>query len=210
MATSRRSPDGRRELDFLKMPHKVATFFRSHTTAPESTFPVKGKKKAVALPSGLTRARTGIEDSTVSSSSSSSIHSADTTSSMSNKRHSLNLNSPRTSSKSILQHVPVKLEMEIESPPVVLYGQPSTSSGALLSGILHLTVSDENMAIESFGMKLAVDVKMKKPFHAHCAECTTQSTELTKWTFVPGLTSLKKGKPDTVKHLLILPADLKK
>jgi arrestin-related trafficking adapter 1 len=85
--------------------------------------------------------------------------------------------------------------MEIESPPPVLYGQPSNSSGALLSGILHLTISDENIAIESFGMKLAVDVKMKKPFHAHCAECTQQSTDLTSWTFLPASTSLKKGMP---------------
>ena len=49
------------------------------------------------------------------------------------------------------------------------------------------------MAIESFGMKLAVDVKMKKPFHAHCAECTYQSTDLTSWTFVPASTTLQKG-----------------
>jgi arrestin-related trafficking adapter 1 len=173
------------------MPHKVATFFRSHTNSLDSTAPEKKKKNAAALPSGLTRTSTINQDGIISSSS--SINSADTNSSMSNKRHSLNLNSPRTSSKSILQHVPAKLDMEMESPPPVLYGQPSTSSGALLSGILHLTISDENMAIESFGMKLAVDVKMKKPFHAHCAECTYQSTDLTSWTFVPASTTLQKG-----------------
>jgi arrestin-related trafficking adapter 1 len=100
--------------------------------------------------------------------------------------------------------------MEMESPPPVLYGQPSTSSGALLSGILHLTISDENIAIESFGMKLAVDVKMKKPFHAHCAECAHQSTDLTTWTFVPASTSLKKGMLHTVNPILMLQADSNK
>jgi arrestin-related trafficking adapter 1 len=98
--------------------------------------------------------------------------------------------------------------MEMESPPPVLYGQPSTSSGALLSGILHLTISDENVAIESFGMKLTVE--MKKPFHAHCAECTHQSTGLTTWTFVPALTSLKKGMSHAINLILILQADLNK
>jgi arrestin-related trafficking adapter 1 len=100
--------------------------------------------------------------------------------------------------------------MEMESPPVVLYGQPSTSSGALLSGILHLTISDENMAIESFAMKLVVDVKMKKPFHVHCAECTTQSTELKTWTFMPASTSLKKGMSGAAARILIFQANLNK
>jgi arrestin-related trafficking adapter 1 len=100
--------------------------------------------------------------------------------------------------------------MEMESPPVVLYGQTSTSSGALLSGVIHLTILDENMAIESFGMRLTVDVKMKKPFHAHCAECTTQSTDLTFWKFVPGPITLKKGMPHEVNHILKLQADSSK
>jgi hypothetical protein len=204
VATSRRSPDVRRELEFLEMPHKVATFFRSHTTPLDSTAAEKKKNKAVALPSGLTRKHTDTQKSTTSSAS--SINSADTNSSMSNKRNSLHLNSPRSSSKSILQHVPATLAMEIESPPVVLYGQPSTSSGALLSGILHLTISDENMAIELFAMKLVVDVKMKKPFHAHCAECTTQSTELKTWTFIPASTSLKKGMPSAATRISHTPS----
>jgi hypothetical protein len=96
--------------------------------------------------------------------------------------------------------------MEMESPPPVLYGQPSTSSGALLSGILHLTISDESMAIESFGMKLSVEVKMKRPFQAHCAECTNQSTELTTWTFVPASTSLKKGTTHGENPILAPPS----
>jgi hypothetical protein len=166
------------------MPYKVATFFRSHTISLDLTVAEKKKKKTVALPSGLTRTQI---DGIISSSL--SLHSAD---SIRNKRHSLNLSSLRSSSKS-LQHVPAKLDIEIESPLLVYYGSPAHSSGALLSGQLKLNILDETVPIESLQMRLALDVKMKKPFHAHCAECTNQLTNLTSWKFLQAPRAMDQG-----------------
>jgi hypothetical protein len=83
--------------------------------------------------------------------------------------------------------------VEIESPPLVFLGPIATSTGALLSGQLKLNVTDEKLDIESFEMKLAVEVKMKKPFHAHCDECAQQTTDLTTWKFLHTPTSFNQG-----------------
>ncbi len=82
----------------------------------------------------------------------------------------------------------------MESPPAVLYGQPSTSTGALLSGQLKVRVTEERLSIEAFTMKLSLDVKFKKPFHAHCPDCAQQSTELKDWNFLQGPMILNRGK----------------
>lgn len=103
-------------------------------------------------------------------------------------RHS----SPRSSSHKLPQ--PASLDMIMESPPPVLYGQPSASTGALLSGQLSLNINEDFLAIESFTMRLALEVTRKKPFHAHCPECMKQCTELTNWTFLQGPATLRKGE----------------
>ncbi|OBT49656.1 hypothetical protein VE04_09891, partial [Pseudogymnoascus sp. 24MN13] len=66
------------------------------------------------------------------------------------------------------------LSINIESPPLVFYGGASTSTGALLSGQLKLDVGDDEMEIQGFAMRLAVDVNMKKPFNATCPDCATK------------------------------------
>lgn len=111
----------------------------------------------------------------------------------SHKRLSLTL-SPKGSSKSIPQLVPAKLDALIESPPLVFYGQPSASTGALLSGQLRLKITNENMAIEKFKMRLVVDVCRKKPFHNHCHDCQHQSTDITAWDFLQGPATFRRGE----------------
>ena len=103
------------------------------------------------------------------------------------------LHSPKSSSKSIPQFRPVELRTEIESPPLVFYGASESSTGALLSGQVKLTVNEDTMPIESMYFKLVLDVTRRKPFHAHCAECANQTTELTKWEFLAGSATLKRG-----------------
>lgn len=112
------------------------------------------------------------------------------------KRLSLNsLNiSPKSSSRSIVQHHPGTLNILIESPPLVFYGITSSSTGALLSGQIRLVIHDENMAIDKFKMRLALEVTRKKPFHSHCQECSHKSTDLTTWSFLPGPATLAKGE----------------
>lgn len=76
----------------------------------------------------------------------------------------------------------------------MFYGASDSSTGALLSGQVKVTVNEDVMPIESMNFKLVLEVTRKKPFHAHCAECLSQNTELTKWNFMAGPATLKRGK----------------
>lgn len=78
----------------------------------------------------------------------------------------------------------------------MFYGTTTSSTGALLSGQLKLDVTDEKWAVETFEMKLVVEVTMKKPFHAHCEECTHQTTDLTTWKLLQAPTTLNHGEHD--------------
>lgn len=92
-----------------------------------------------------------------------------------------------------MQQREARLELEIESPPLVFYGQPSQSSGALLSGQLKVVVEADEMEAEGVEMRFVLDYNCKKPFHAHCPECAKQTVVCTSWKFVQGPTKLAKG-----------------
>lgn len=176
------------------MPHRVVDFIRSHSsTNPIFDFQIpqiQEPKKALRSSSK----NRPVLDRKVSTTSTSSLNSTDNIMpDNSYKRLSFGV-SPKPSSKSIPQHVPAKLDAIIESPPLVFYGQPTSSSGALLSGQLRLYITDDNMAIEKFKMRLVVDVCRKKPFHSHCNECQYQSTDITAWDFLQGPATFRKGK----------------
>jgi hypothetical protein len=64
----------------------------------------------------------------------------------------------------------------------------------LLSGQLVLNIHEDFMAIDSFKMRLALEVTRKKPFHAHCQECSKQCTDLTTWNFLQGPATLQRGE----------------
>jgi hypothetical protein len=180
------------------MPHRVATFFRSHSNSSDLPTDLKTPKKSARRPS------TSIPKilSTSPSSSGSSLQSSDGGSfrmpDNANKRLSLSNalhgGSPRNSSSKIPQQQVAVLDTVIESPPLVLYGLPTTSSGALLSGQLKLKINDETMPIEKIQMRLSIDVARKKPFHAHCQECSNQSTTLKSWDFLQGPSTWRRGK----------------
>lgn len=171
------------------MPHRVATFFRSHTNSFDlSTDLKKGPRRSSS-------SRPSISNRSPSSSGS-SFHSEDHSVKMpGSKRLSLvGLHSPKSSSTKIPQHHNAALDMIIESPPLVFYGAATASSGALLSGQLIVNVNEDFVAFEDFKMKLAVEVTRKKPFHAHCEECAHQNTELQKWKFMEGPATLRRGE----------------
>lgn len=87
-----------------------------------------------------------------------------------------------------------RLELEIESPPLVFYGQPSVSTGALLSGQVKAKVdAEEGIEVEGFEMRFVLDYNCKKPFHAHCPECSKQTVVCTSWKFLQGPTKLAQG-----------------
>jgi hypothetical protein len=174
------------------MPHampRVSTFFRNHT----SNFDLPTDLKKAKRRSSSTK-RPYFTDRTPSSSGS-SLASDDRSVKMpeNHKRLSLvGLHSPRSSSSKIPQLA--TLDVTIESPPLVFYGPASSSSGALLSGQLVLNIHEDHMAIDSFKMRLALEVTRKKPYHAHCPECSKQCTDLTTWNFLQGPATLQRGE----------------
>lgn len=88
---------------------------------------------------------------------------------------------------------PGRLEMEIESPPLVFYGSPSASSGALLSGQLKLVVDEAEIPVKDFDMVLRASVTTRKPVANHCSDCATKISELCRWSFLKEPMTLKKG-----------------
>lgn len=182
------------------MPHKVVDFFRNHSTFDISAADLKNGARRYSS----TRPST---DRVPSSSGSSLLSIEDRTAKMvqdPHKRLSLNMGglhvSPKNSSKNLSTSA-ASLKVKIESPPLVFHGSATASTGALLSGQLTLHIV-EDMAIESFKMKLACEVTKKKPFHNHCPECSSQSTDLTQWNFPTNLTKGKSSKRAT-SHILL-------
>jgi hypothetical protein len=179
------------------MPHRVVTFFRSH--ANNNSFDPQTELKKT--PRRSSSRRPSFSNRTPSSSASSIISEDSKSVNMPDGHGRLlsltGLHSPKPSSNK-LQPQPASLDVLIESPPLVFYGQAATSTGALLSGQLTLDIHDESLAIDAFKMRLACEVTRKKPFHAHCQECQHQSTDLTTWTFLQGPATLRKGESNGV------------
>lgn len=90
---------------------------------------------------------------------------------------------------------PASLDWKLESPPIVFYGSPEDSTGALVSGQLLLDVrKEEGIELESFDATLNIHVTQKRPYVPHCPDCTNQYTELKKWIFLERPLLLAKGK----------------
>ena len=177
------------------MPHLISTFFRSHATSNDSHTPPADLKRR---PSSSTR-RPEFSDRSPSFSGS-SLLSQDLSFKMPdshNRRLSLtNLITPKGSTKSIPQHHAATLDIAIESPPAVSYGPPATSTGALISGQLKLNIQEDQVSIDTLGLKFNVEVMRKKPFknHTHCQDCSKQTEQLDEWNFLTAPTILPRGE----------------
>lgn len=88
---------------------------------------------------------------------------------------------------------PAKLVIDMESPPLIFHGSPTSSTGALLSGQLLLTVTDPDVTLQSLEMILFARTTFKKPVHKDCPDCTTKDSEIFKWKFLSEPTKYKKG-----------------
>ena len=91
-----------------------------------------------------------------------------------------------------------KLEVIIESPPVVCYGPPASSTGAIFSGRLRVTVASAvgTIMLDQFDMNLVSKTTTKKPVSRDCPNCATQTNELTHWNFLTEPLTLKAGDHD--------------
>jgi arrestin-related trafficking adapter 1 len=80
---------------------------------------------------------------------------------------------------------PVKLDMVIESPPVLFLDSPQQSSGALISGRLQVSPKDgKDVVMDSIVMFLECTTSTKRPVQDRCRECLTQISDLYEWKFL--------------------------
>jgi hypothetical protein len=115
----------------------------------------------------------------------------------------------RHSAKDHPRLLPAKLNVIIESPPLVFYGTPANSTGALFSGRLRLTVSSQigSVALKSFTVNLTKTFTTKKPITRDCGSCCVQKDELKRWDFLTESITLNKGDHD-FPFSYLFPGDL--
>ncbi|KAL4891303.1 hypothetical protein BDV59DRAFT_72822 [Aspergillus ambiguus] len=87
------------------------------------------------------------------------------------------------------------LDVIVESPPLMCYGTPANSSGALFSGRLKITVAESASAItlDKFDMRLMTKITTKKPVSRECPNCSSRTEELTHWNFLTEPLQLRSG-----------------
>ena len=193
------------------MPHRVTSFFRSSSASLETQ--VSNLKKVArrgSSPNGSSR-RPERSPSYASSLESDAdeahyspvmnaggghaLPSASAATMDGHEHHRLSFHSLHfgRSTKESHANTHASLDWKIESPPIVLYGDADNSTGALVSGQMLIKVKDEGFRVESFKATLKVHVMQKRPFTAHCTDCTHQYTEVKAWTFLQSPPPLAKG-----------------
>jgi hypothetical protein len=68
---------------------------------------------------------------------------------------------------------PAKLDVIFESPPLVFYGAPANSSGALMSGRLQIDIAEliGSVTLQKLEMRLTSNISTKKPVSRDCPNC---------------------------------------
>ena len=132
------------------------------------------------------------------------------------KRHSIGLGgkgsntpgkgSPKNSPK-LAPTKPANLAIDMESPPLVFYGSPSHSTGALLSGQLLLTVTDPDINLQTFQMALVARVTNRRPITKDCPNCQVKENDIFTWKFLTEPTHYKAGT-HTFPFSYLLPGHL--
>lgn len=91
-----------------------------------------------------------------------------------------------------------KLDVIVESPPLVCYGTPANSTGALFSGRLRIEVVESAgpITLDTFDMRLISKTTAKKPVSRDCPSCLSRTEELTNWNFLTEPLCLKSGTHD--------------
>jgi arrestin-related trafficking adapter 1 len=103
-----------------------------------------------------------------------------------------------SSSTTILVPPTCHLQVRIESPPLVMYGSRSESTGTLLSGMFDLEVlQDDPLAMKSVYLAVYQRYRAKRhPQTTHvitaCKQCQEKVTELARWDVLAHPASLPK------------------
>ena len=82
----------------------------------------------------------------------------------------------------------------IESPPLMFYGPPSSSTGALFSAQLIVKIAEHDLAVDGIGVRFLVSTTAKKPVHASCPDCATKTTELVHMELLKERSVLRPGR----------------
>ena len=188
------------------MPHRVAAFLRT------STDNISHIKKAAAQRSSRNSSRNGSRNGSVCTNTSTECSDSDDNGGYlavrmpdlgdSVKKHRLTLPFGRSSknetaspSAPAVKAGPLRVDWSLESPPIVLHGSPSESTGALLSGLMFLDISqDEAIEMESFVATLTQEKVYTRSPHGNCDDCQTRTTELKRWNLLANPTVLRPGR----------------
>jgi hypothetical protein len=78
-----------------------------------------------------------------------------------------------------------QLDISIESP-LVCYGPPANSTGALLTGHLHITQTESDcpVVLHKLSLSLVFEKATNYPVSRRCHACATSAQELNRWDFV--------------------------
>ncbi|MCJ1332397.1 hypothetical protein MMC10_009089 [Thelotrema lepadinum] len=115
-------------------------------------------------------------------------------------------------SEETLRPKAVKLEIVIESPPLVSYGTMENSTGALMSGQLKLHIADQPVKMEKYQLELVAKLKYARPISKDCPDCQVARNELKKWQIISEPKVFDKGDHATPFSYLLdghLPATTK-
>lgn len=190
------SPRGETGANKATMPHRVADFIRQSSTSLEAQLTTLKK-----VTRDQRRHESSLATSKKAASSELSLTSGGrhSTKKMTTGKHSEHrLSFPGLHlgklAKEVQENPSASLECMIESPPIVFYGDAENSTGALVSGQLLLYVKTGGLPIESFKATLNIHVTQKRPFTAHCHDCTNQYTEVSKWDFLKAPIAMTEGE----------------
>ena len=108
------------------------------------------------------------------------------------------------------RHPPGKFDVVIESPPLIFYGSPAASTGALLSGRLKLQVDDPSgkVNLTRFTMKLRCAITTKKPIQKDCNECRERYDDIKEWSFLSEPKTFTRGDDNDFPFSHLLPGHL--
>ncbi|KAG9579116.1 hypothetical protein KCU97_g12600, partial [Aureobasidium melanogenum] len=91
----------------------------------------------------------------------------------------------------------IKLDMVVESPPVLFLDSPQHSSGSLFSGRMQLIVNGTSpAAIKSFTLVFKATTTTKRPVVDHCKDCSSKSQDIKEWNFLGDNAELSHGTHD--------------
>jgi hypothetical protein len=105
---------------------------------------------------------------------------------------------------------PGRFQMVIESPPLVLYGAVSNSTGALLSGRLKFLVDDPTgeVRLNNFTMVLKASIASKKPVGKDCKDCSEKVDDLKTWVFLSEPKTFYKDRDNQFPYSFLFPGHL--